>query len=79
MQVSLFAAEPLLANPVAFCIDEQGRFYVAETFRQGKGVEDNRGHMDWLHDDLAAETIEDRLAYFRKHLKDKIKDYARGA
>ncbi|QDT81143.1 Quinoprotein glucose dehydrogenase B precursor [Gimesia maris] len=77
MQVSLFAAEPLLANPVAFCIDEQGRFYVAETFRQGKGVEDNRGHMDWLHDDLAAETIEDRLAYFRKHLKDKVKDYAR--
>ncbi|WP_417384953.1 PVC-type heme-binding CxxCH protein [Gimesia sp.] len=76
MQVSLFAAEPLLANPVAFCIDEQGRFYVAETYRQGKGVEDNRSHMNWLHDDLAAETIEDRLAYFRKHLKDKINDYA---
>ncbi|WP_417381260.1 PVC-type heme-binding CxxCH protein [Gimesia sp.] len=76
MHVSLFAAEPLLANPVAFCIDEQGRFYVAETYRQGKGVEDNRGHMDWLHDDLAAETIEDRLAYFRKHLKENVKDYA---
>lgn len=75
MQVSLFAAEPLLANPVAFCIDEQGRFYVAETFRQGKGVEDNRGHMDWLHDDLAAETLEDRMAYFKKHLKDNIKQY----
>ncbi|QDT93168.1 PVC-type heme-binding CxxCH protein [Gimesia algae] len=76
MHVSLFAAEPLLANPVAFCIDEQGRFYVAETFRQGKGVEDNRGHMNWLHDDLAAETIEDRLDYFKKHLKDNVKDYA---
>ena len=76
MQVSLFAAEPLLANPVAFCIDEQGRFYVAETYRQGKGVEDNRSHMNWLHDDLAAETIADRLAYFRKHLKDKVSDYA---
>jgi len=75
MTVSLFAAEPLLANPVAFCIDEQGRFYVAETFRQGKGVEDNRGHMNWLHDDLAAETLEDRLAYFRKHLKDEVKQY----
>tara|TARA_R110002095_G_scaffold147182_3_gene127265 strand:+ start:4471 stop:7755 length:3285 start_codon:yes stop_codon:yes gene_type:complete len=75
MTVSLFAAEPLLANPVAFCIDEQGRFYVAETFRQGKGVEDNRGHMNWLHDDLAAETLEDRMAYFKKHLKDDIKQY----
>ena len=75
MTVSLFAAEPLLANPVAFCIDEQGRFYVAETFRQGKGVEDNRSHMNWLNDDLAAETLEDRLAYFRKHLKDEVKQY----
>lgn len=75
MTAKLFAAEPLLANPVAFCIDEQGRFYVAETFRQGKGVEDNRGHMNWLHDDLAAETLEDRLAYFKKHLKDEVKQY----
>ena len=33
LSVELFAAEPLLANPVAFCIDEKGVFYVAETFR----------------------------------------------
>lgn len=39
---SLFAAEPMLANPVAFAIDEKGRVYVAETFRQQHGVEDNR-------------------------------------
>src|ERR1700737_4486345 len=39
MKLSLWAAEPMLANPVAFCIDEQGRIYVAETYRQSKGVE----------------------------------------
>lgn len=75
MSVSLFAAEPLVANPVAFCIDEQGRFYVAETFRQGKGVEDNRGHMNWLHDDLALETVEQRLEMFQKHLKEEVNQY----
>ncbi len=75
IQVNLFAAEPLLANPVAFCIDEQGRFYVAETFRQGKGVEDNRGHMNWLHDDLALESVAQRLEMFKKHLKDEFKQY----
>ncbi|WP_339911470.1 DUF7133 domain-containing protein, partial [Symmachiella dynata] len=48
--VELFAAEPLLANPVAFCIDEQGRFFVAETFRHHAGVTDTRGHMYWLDD-----------------------------
>ena len=75
MKLDLWAAEPLLANPVAFCIDERGRVYVAETYRQSKGVEDNRGHGHWLDDDLAAQTVEDRLAYFWKHLGDKIWSY----
>src|SRR4051794_11950397 len=44
-RAELVAAEPLLATPVAFCIDEKGRFYVAETFRLGSGVTDTRGHM----------------------------------
>ena len=76
-KVELVAAEPLLSNPVTFCIDEQGRIYVAETYRQTKGAEDNREHMDWLDDDLAAQTVEDRLAFFKKHLKDKIGNYAK--
>jgi quinoprotein glucose dehydrogenase len=73
----LWAAEPLLANPVAFCLDHRGRIYVCETFRQSRGVEDNRGHEHWLDDDLAAMTIEDRLAYIRKHLGDKAGDYTK--
>jgi quinoprotein glucose dehydrogenase len=40
MTGSLFAAEPMVANPVAFCFDEQGRIYVAETFRQKQGLLD---------------------------------------
>jgi quinoprotein glucose dehydrogenase len=77
LMVQLWAAEPLLANPVAFCIDERGRMYVAETYRQKHGVEDNRDHGHWLDDDLAAMTIEDRLAYFWKHLGEKTWEYAR--
>src|SRR5260370_28368307 len=42
LKLQLWAAEPLLANPVPFSIDERGRIYVAETFRQRKGVDDNR-------------------------------------
>jgi quinoprotein glucose dehydrogenase len=75
MTADLFAAEPMVANPVAFCIDEQGRFFVAETFRQKKGVVDNRNHIEWLEDDLAAQSVEDRLAMFRKHLGDKFESY----
>lgn len=73
---SLYAAEPMLANPVAFAIDEKGRIFVAETFRQKNGVEDNRYHMDWLHDDLALQTVEQRVEMFRKHLGEKVYEYA---
>ena len=67
---SVWAAEPLLANPVAIDVDRRGRLFVCETFRQQNGVEDNRNHMDWLRDDLAATTVADRAAYIRKHIED---------
>lgn len=73
----LYAAEPLLANPVAIYIDDQGKVYVCETYRQKKGIEDNRDHAEWLLEDLAAQSVEDRLAYIRKHLGDQAIDYAR--
>jgi quinoprotein glucose dehydrogenase len=75
MQISIFAAEPMLANPVCFCIDQRNRFYVAETFRIHHGVEDDREHMDWLDDDLASRTVTDRVAMYRKHLGAKISEY----
>ena len=71
-KVDLFAAEPLLANPVAFSIDEHGRFYVVETFRLHEGVLDIRGIMDWLDEDLACRTPDDRLAMMKRHLGDSI-------
>jgi quinoprotein glucose dehydrogenase len=73
IKIELWAAEPMLANPVAFSQDEKGRWYVAETFRQERGVEDNRGHKQWLDEDIAAQTIEDRLAYMHKHYADPAK------
>src|SRR5262245_25161279 len=66
VRVELFAAEPRLANPVAFHVGSDGTVFVAETFRHHQGVTDIRSHMDWLDDDLAARTVEDRRIMFRK-------------
>lgn len=77
MQIELFAAEPLLANPVTFTFDEQGRCYVVETYRLHAGVTDNRRHMAWLDDDLACRTVADRVAMYRKHLGEEFDSYAR--
>lgn len=67
--VSLFAAEPMLANPVAFSIDEKGRVFVAETYRVKKGVLDMRDHRSWLDEDLACGTVEQRVANMKAHVK----------
>ena len=76
ISTDLFAAEPLLANPVAIDVDYQGRVFVCETYRQEKGVEDNRNHEDWLEDDLASKSTADRLAMLKKHLGDDLSQYA---
>ena len=75
-KVDLWAAEPLLANPVCFAVDEKNRFYVAETFRLHDGVTDIRSHMDWLDDDLACRTPEDRVAMYKRKLGVHFKDYS---
>ena len=76
MTGKLLASEPALANPVAFYAADDGRVYVCETFRQEVGVEDNRSHMDWLNNDLQLETVEERLAMFKKYLGSDVSRYA---
>lgn len=73
LKVDLIASEPLLANPVAFSQDEKGHWFIAESYRQEKGVEDNRGHGDWLSTDIAARTTDDRLAMIHKFFPDAKK------
>ena len=73
--VTPVASEPLFANPVAFCFDPQGRIFVAETHRVHHGTEDNRNHMDWLDDDLAAQTVAQRRAYIERRMADRLSHY----
>jgi quinoprotein glucose dehydrogenase len=69
-EIELTAAEPHLANPVAFHIDERGRFYVVETFRHGAGVLDIRGRRGWPNQAFIDSLSEERLA----HLSDELLD-----
>ncbi|PHX85139.1 MAG: heme-binding protein [Opitutia bacterium] len=59
LTVSLWAAEPMLANPVAFNFDEKGRAFVAETHRYRSSVLDIRDYMWILEDELANRTQDD--------------------
>lgn len=77
LAVELVASEPGLANPVAFTIDDRGRLFVAETFRLHKGVTDNRQHVYWIDEDLAARTVADRVAMQSRHQADELEEFAR--
>src|SRR6184192_216032 len=76
LKVDLWASEPMLANPVAFNFDEKGRAYVCETFRLNAGVDDIRGIMDWLDEELASRSVDDRLAEMKRHLGDRFSKYS---
>ena len=65
--LGLFAAEPLLANPVSFTIDEKGVMYVAESYRYRTSTLDIRHYMFMLEDDLACRTTDDRIASIKKN------------
>jgi quinoprotein glucose dehydrogenase len=65
-KAELVAADPQLGNPVAFCLDEHGRIYVAEEYRFNRGTEENRTRPFLLEDDLQLQTVADRLAMYRR-------------
>ncbi len=67
LEVKLWAAEPMLANPVAFNIDERGRVFVAETYRYRSSTLDIRHYLWMDQEDLASRTIEDRLDMLQRN------------
>ncbi len=79
LKTELFAAEPMVSNPVALCVDEIGRVYVVETNRIDRGAFDVRQHMDWLEDDLANKTVEDRVAMLHRKLGPNFRRETQGA
>ena len=66
-KVELVANEPQLKNPVAFHIGNTGKIYISETDRYRTSALDIRHFMSWYDDDLASQTVEDRVATIKKH------------
>lgn len=60
-----------VSSPTALTFDAQGRIYITETHRFAKGIEDDRDHLYWYLDDLAATKVSDRRALHEKW-KDKL-------
>jgi quinoprotein glucose dehydrogenase len=75
LDVKLWAAEPMLVNPVAIDVDEKGRVFVSETNRYLTSTLDIRSYMDMLELDLASRTIEDRMALIDSVFEEEAADF----
>ena len=63
----IWASEPLLANPVAFCFDGKGRMFVSETHRYRTSVLDIRHYYWMIEDDLASRNQDEWLKSIKKN------------
>ncbi len=78
LTATLWAAEPMLANPVAFNFDERGRMFVTETHRYRSSTLDIREYMWTLEDDLANRNQADFMASIRKNFGEAgVKDLSK--
>ncbi len=84
-EVSLWASDSLLADPIAISIDPQGRIYYTSATRQAHSEFDIRSHRNWMTASISFKTVEDRRKFLRetfseeneegkKFLKDLNKD-----
>jgi quinoprotein glucose dehydrogenase len=68
LELSLWAREPMLKNPVALSFDNNERLYVVETARRSTVDIDIRSHRPWLIDDLSNQSIDDLRRFFRSKM-----------
>ncbi len=66
LQLTVWASDSLLSNPVALDVDDRGRAYVTRTNRRRTSEFDIRGHRDWETSSISFLTVEDRRSFIRE-------------
>jgi quinoprotein glucose dehydrogenase len=78
LTVRIAADSDQLSHPIAFSVDDFGRVFVAESFRYidlKGGWTDIRYRMDWMDQDLASRSIEDRRKLYESRLGAELADW----
>ncbi|MES2477348.1 MAG: c-type cytochrome [Verrucomicrobiota bacterium] len=66
LKIEATHADQQVTSPTALTFDDFGNVYISETHRFREGIEDDRDHLYWYLDDLAAKTTADRRALHEK-------------
>lgn len=68
MDISLWASEELIGDPVSIDVDHLGRVLVTVTERRRGAALDIRGLRDWMIESIIFETVEDRREFLHREL-----------
>ncbi|MFH5886414.1 HEAT repeat domain-containing protein [Halalkalibaculum sp. DA3122] len=68
LNLSLWASEKLLGDPVALDVDHDGTVWVTNTARRRTSEIDIRGHRNWMIESLTLETVEERRDFLHRKL-----------
>ncbi|HEU4722326.1 MAG TPA: HEAT repeat domain-containing protein [Gemmatimonadaceae bacterium] len=68
LQLSLWAPEGMIADPIGIAFDDRGRLYVTQTSRTDNDEIDIRGHQDWMVSSMTFKDVEDKRAFYQRVL-----------
>jgi putative heme-binding domain-containing protein len=68
LQLSLWAPEGMVSDPIGISFDDRGRLYVTQTARTDRDEIDIRGHQDWMVSSITFKDIEDKRAFYQRVL-----------
>ncbi|MEX2601241.1 MAG: HEAT repeat domain-containing protein [Balneolaceae bacterium] len=68
LEVTLWASETLVRDPVALHADDTGRVWVTSTGRRRNAELDIRSHQGWMVESAGFETVEDRREFLHREL-----------
>ncbi|WP_116126042.1 HEAT repeat domain-containing protein [Lewinella sp. IMCC34183] len=66
LELSLWAGDSLVNDPVAISVAPDGKIYFTSATRQEYSEFDIRGHRDWMTASISFQTVEDRRAFLHK-------------
>ncbi|MEM9931130.1 MAG: heme-binding protein, partial [Bacteroidota bacterium] len=64
--LSLWAADSLVQDPIAISVAPDGRIFYTQATRQTSSEFDIRGHRNWMTASMSFTTVEDRRAFLRE-------------
>ncbi|MFL5620830.1 MAG: HEAT repeat domain-containing protein [Gemmatimonadaceae bacterium] len=68
LELSLWAPEGMVSDPIGISFDDRGRLYVTQTARTDRDEIDIRGHQDWMVPSITFKDIEDKRAFYQRVL-----------